>query len=115
MRALPLFALLLLAACGETGTQRPASIAPPPRAVSGVDRVMGHDAKALALLFGRPALDLHEGAAHKLQFRGVACVLDAYLYPPAGGGEPKVTWIDARTPAGADFDRASCVAALARR
>jgi len=25
------------------------------------------------------------------------------------------TWIDARTPTGGDFDRASCVAALLRR
>jgi hypothetical protein len=43
------------------------------------------------------------------------CVLDAYLYPPAAGKEPVVTWIDARRPTGEDFDRASCIAALTRR
>ena len=76
---------------------------------------MAQEARALTALFGPAELDLREGPAHKLQYRGSACVLDAYLYPPAGGGEPRVTWIDARTPQGGDFDRASCVAALTRR
>lgn len=75
---------------------------------------MGRDAPVLLALFGPAALDLREGPARKLQFRGPACTLDAYLYPPPAGGAPRVTWVDARTPVGADMDRASCVAALAR-
>jgi hypothetical protein len=75
---------------------------------------MGQTAPALTALFGSSTLDVREGQARKLQFRSPACVLDAYLYPPANGGEAKVTWIDARTPVGADFDRASCIASLAR-
>ena len=112
----PLAALALLAGCGPT--ERPAPIPAPPPAVAapavGLDRVMGHDAAGLQALFGAPALDVHEGPARKLQFRSTVCVLDAYLYPPATGGEAKVTWIDARTPTGPDLDRASCIAALAR-
>ena len=41
-------------------------------------------------------------------------MLDAYLYPARGGGEPIVTYVDARLPDGRDFDRASCVAALTK-
>ena len=40
--------------------------------------------------------------------------MDAYLYPPAGGGAARVSWIDTRGPQGNDTDRAACVAALAR-
>ena len=75
---------------------------------------MGHDAAALAALFGSAALDLREGPARRLQFRGPACTLDAYLYP-RNGAEPRVTYLDAREPDGSTIDRASCVAALTRR
>ncbi|MDO6412803.1 hypothetical protein Q4F19_00255 [Sphingomonas sp. BIUV-7] len=112
----PLLLVLALSACGPTAP--PASTPPPPsRAAApaaGLDRVMGQSAPSLIASLGTPALDVREGTARKLQFRSPACVLDTYLYPPAGGGDPKVTWIDARTPTGADFDRASCVASLAR-
>ncbi|HVQ07697.1 MAG TPA: hypothetical protein VMS43_04615 [Allosphingosinicella sp.] len=86
--------------------------APPRR---GLDDVMGRDARALAALFGAAALDVREGPARKLQFLGPACVLDAYLYPPRGGGEPVVTHVDARLPDGRDTDRNACIGALSRR
>lgn len=76
---------------------------------------MGRTAGVITGLFGKADLDVREGNARKLQFAGPACVLDAYLYPPEGGGEPIVTHIDARLPDGGDMDRASCVAALSRR
>ena len=124
MRRIEPFALAGLLALGACTTAP--SPPPPPRtapakpAVSlptaGLDRVMGREAGALLALFGVAALDVREGPARKLQFRGPACVLDAYLYPPPGGvGPGRVTWIDARTPVGGTFDPASCVAALVRR
>ena len=72
-------------------------------------------ARLLFEQFGKPDSDVQEGPARKLQFAGPVCILDAYLYPRAGGGEPVVTYLDARQPDGRDFDRASCVAALSRR
>ncbi len=113
------FPLALLAALGGCGTEapRPAPIAarPPPAPEQGLGRAMGQQAGTLVALFGAPALDVREGPARKLQFRGPACTLDAYLYPAPGGGAARVTWIDTRTPRGDAIDRASCVAALSRR
>ena len=115
-------ALLVLGGCAA-GTDRPAPAVdrPPPtqRVVpytsTGLETVLGRTARMLEAQFGRPTLDVREGPARKLQFGGAACILDAYLYPPKGGGEPIVTHIDARLRDGRDLDRASCVAALTRR
>lgn len=93
----------------------PALPAAPVYSTVGLEAVMGQSAAALVAAFGRPDLDVREGNARKLQFLGPVCVLDAYLYPPRGGGEPIVTHVDARLPDGRDIDRASCVAALGRR
>ncbi|MGF1550170.1 MAG: hypothetical protein ACFBQW_06515 [Sphingomonadaceae bacterium] len=113
--------LLALAACVPAADAPPAA-SPVPAAspnaagqgLAGLEGVMGATAAALAARFGPPALDIREGEARKLQFAGRACVLDAYLYPPRGGGEPVVTYVDARLPDGRDADRASCVRAIAR-
>ena len=109
--------LLLLGGCVSAAADRaPPEAAPEPErttySVSGLESVLGRTARHLEGLFGRPQLDVREGNARKLQFAGPACVFDAYLYPPRGGGEPIVTHVDARTPRGDDFDRASCAAAL---
>ena len=77
--------------------------------------MIGRTARLLFEQFGKPDSDVQEGPARKLQFAGPICVLDAYLYPRAGGGEPVVTYLDARQPDGRDFDRASCVAALLKQ
>jgi hypothetical protein len=115
-RAGALFAFLLLAACAPKETVKPAPAPPAVRIqsypVTGLESVLGRTARMLETQFGRAELDIREGPARKLQFSGAACVLDAYLYPPAGGGEPIVTHVDARLPDGRDFDRASCVQAL---
>ena len=115
---------LLLAGCASSGgelprvtrpdTGRPAVAAPRPTQ-QRTDQIVGRDAAALLSLFGQPALDVQEGDARKLQFSGRPCVLDAYLYPPQGRGEPIVTHVDARSPDGADTDRNACIAALRRR
>lgn len=75
---------------------------------------MGKTADQLARLFGDPQADVAEPPARKLQFSGGACVLDAYLYPPRGGGEGRVTHIDARRKDGTEVDRVACVNALRR-
>ena len=121
LRASSIAILLLLAGCASTSAEvAPATQARPvQRPVSytstGLESVLGRTARALEGQFGKPGLDVREGPARKLQFAGPACVLDAYLYPPKGGGEPIVTHLDARMPDGGDIDRASCVAALTRR
>jgi hypothetical protein len=118
-----LLALAALTACVSTNRPRPAPPTPRQPVVStplhappsGLDAVMGRSAGALIALFGAPGLDAREGPARKLQFLGPVCVLDAYLYPPRGGGEPVVTHVDTRRPDGSDTDRAACVEALSRR
>jgi hypothetical protein len=108
-----------LAACASTGAAPPSVTARPAPSYTnlGLERVIGQDAAGLSTLFGQPDADVREGTARKLQFVGPICVLDAYLYPQGsgGGGEAKVTYLDAREPDGSAIDRASCVAALARR
>ena len=109
---------LLLAGCGESTIARPATptvVIKPPPPISGLERVMGQNAASLTQLFGTPNADVREGTARKLQFQGTFCVLDTYLYPGKNGGEPTVTYLDTRQPDGSPIDRASCVAALARR
>jgi hypothetical protein len=114
--------LFLAAGCVAPQAERPAPpvvrhAQPPAPAVypvTGLETVIGRTARYLEGELGRPQLDIREGGARKLQFSGPVCVLDAYLYPPRGGGEPIVTYVDARLPDGHDMDRASCVAALTR-
>jgi hypothetical protein len=112
--------VFLAAGCASSEGGKPAPAvhiqppAPPVYRVTGLETVIGRTARYLEAEFGKPDLDIREGQARKLQFSGPACVLDAYLYPARGGGEPIVTYVDARLPDGRDFDRASCVAALSR-
>ena len=107
-----------LSACGPVA--RPVPIRPPILLIAkpnlaGLERVMGRDAPALTALFGLPDQDIREENARKLQFGSGICILDAYLYAPAKGKEPIVSYIDVRQPDGKVIDRASCVAALTRR
>jgi hypothetical protein len=113
--ALP--ALLVLGACASSQGAAPAPSAGAPErpqsySVTGLESVIGRTARTLETQFGRPTLDIREGTARKLQYSSAVCVLDAYLYPPAAGGEPIVTHVDARLPDGRDIDRASCAQAL---
>lgn len=123
-RAWPAAAATLLMIGCASSSGKPAPVATPATgerpavarpAVQTLQGVTGRNAAALVSLFGQPDLDVQEGSARKLQFSGQACVLDAYLYPPAGRGEPVVTHVDARLTDGRDTDRNACVAALRRR
>ena len=107
-----------LAGCGTTSVPRPARpvAAPPPvtpRIVQHNSLVGQHAGAALAQ-FGKPRLDIAEGAGRKLQFAGAACILDIYYYAPKHGAEPVATHVDARTPEGRDANVDSCVSALRR-
>ena len=75
----------------------------------------GMTAQELVGLFGAPTLQIREGSSLKLQFRGRRCVLDAYLYPSAGSGPLKVTHVDTRSPAGADYEEVACALSLRDR
>jgi hypothetical protein len=111
--------IVLLAGCVSSPPQpRPGPVTgpmptlrPPPPG----DALLGRNAAALIALLGTPALDVREGPARKLQFSGAACVLDAYLYPREGRGEPIALHVDTRLPDGRDTDRDSCLAHLRRR
>lgn len=108
---------LPLAACGGVvPPPAPQMVAPPAgppaSAFTRPGPLIGTDARHLIQMFGTPRLDIRESSVRKLQFANARCVLDAYLYVPPQGKEPLVTHVDARTPAGADVDPASCAAAL---
>lgn len=108
--------LLALGACAAPQTvappATPRAAPPPPQSSQAVSSLTGLTGRRLQAMFGRPRLEIEEGHARKLQFAGEACVLDAYLYPPAQGQEPVVTHVDARLGDGRDYDAASCIAAL---
>ena len=111
MRRLILASVLLLGACATRPQQPPAppaQTAPQPRQVT---RLTGMSAQDLVGHFGRPALQVQEGTSLKLQFRGRYCVLDAYLYP-GQAGTLRVTYVNTRSPSGADTDQATCISAL---
>jgi hypothetical protein len=117
-RSASLSILLIVAGCvAPTKAPPPQPVTPraPTFSTVGLEAVMGSTASALEAQLGKPQLDVTEGSARKLQFASSICVLDAYLYPPAKGGDAVVTYVDARQPDGRDVDRASCVAALISR
>ena len=107
---------LLLAACASTPT--PAPVAPTPAVVEPPERgdLIGLNASDLTARLGQPRLQVREGDGTKLQYRSDACVLDAYLYPPAGGSGPaRVTHVDTRRPDGRDVSQMDCLSSLDAR
>ena len=126
----------MLAGCGGSGGSQVKSVSTPPpkpasrtlavrppvrkppppaqvQALPGLETVIGATAADLARQFGTARLDTWEGDARKLQFTGLACVLDVYLYPSAQGREPQATYVDARRASdGKEVDRIACISAL---
>ena len=109
--------MLVVSGCATPPPPKPSAVptVSVPMRPTGLERVLGQNARALAALFGTPDQDVKETDARRLQYAGPFCILDAYLYPARSGAEPVVTYVDARQPNGKDIDRASCVAALVRR
>lgn len=105
--------VLMLSACarGPRPAQPQLPQLPPSEHTRGP--IIGATPEQLVQRFGTPALQIREGMSLKLQFRSPSCVLDAYLYPPAGASAPyRVTYVDTRNPALADVPQAACIAAL---
>jgi hypothetical protein len=91
----------------------PVAAIPAPRPTQN-NSLIGRSANSALSMFGKPRLDVAEGAARKLQFAGAACILDIYYYPPKQGADPLATHVDARTPDGRDANVPSCIEALRR-
>jgi hypothetical protein len=117
-RILTLAAAMLIAGCAARVErpipQTPSTTTPAKKELSA--DLIGATAADLMRAFGTPALQVREGPGLKLQFRGRACVLDAYLYPPQqGAGPERVTYVDARTANGSSTDGAECALSLSQR
>ncbi|WP_260483239.1 hypothetical protein [Sphingomicrobium flavum] len=118
MRFLAILPFLVLAACGGQPRQGvdPAISRPPPAPpqVQAGGPLIGLSEAALVARFGGPILRIPEGQSYKLQWRGAACILDAYFYPQRGAPQPVALHADARDVYGRDVDLAACIAALDR-
>lgn len=112
---------LTLGACAGPAIPRPSTppavTAPPPTVVKPVQNnaLIGSSADAIGRMFGKPRIDVTEGAGRKLQFAGAACVLDIYFYAARAGADPVATHVDARTPDGRNAEVNSCAQALQQR
>ncbi|SBV34723.1 conserved exported protein of unknown function [uncultured Sphingopyxis sp.] len=111
---------LMLGACAGPAIPRatPPRAAPPPpstvvRPVQN-NALIGNSADAIGRMFGKPRLDVTEGAGRKLQYAGSTCILDVYFYAPRAGADPVATHVDARTPDGRNAEVDSCARALRR-
>ena len=111
MRRLIFCFTVTLAGCASTPEPSVAPVATPAPRATGLIGLTGQEvANRLGLV---PTLQIREGNGTKIQFRTRSCVLDAYLYPPARGGQPVVEHVDTRTPQGADYPEVSCLAEFA--
>ncbi|QNN65047.1 hypothetical protein H9L12_12785 [Sphingomonas rhizophila] len=108
---LPLFVAACTAPRPVVETPKPAEQVPAQRG-----DLIGLSTEEIGVRFGRPDLTVAEGPGTKVQYRSRSCVLDLYLYvAPSGQGAPRVTHVDARTPAGDVTDIAGCEAAIDAR
>ena len=110
---------LTLGACAGPAIPRPSTplpAAPPTTVVKPVQNnaLIGNSADAIGRMFGKPHLDVTEGAGRKLQFAGSNCILDVYFYAPRAGANPVATHVDARTPDGRNAEVNSCAQSFQR-
>ncbi len=109
---------LTLGACAGPAIPRatppPPAAGPAPTVVKPVQNnaLIGNSADAIGRMFGKPRLDVTEGAGRKLQFGGANCILDIYFYAPRAGANPVATHVDARTPDGRNAEVNSCAQSL---
>lgn len=113
----PLAAALFVAGCMARDPETPQPQPRPPVAESPPARsnLVGMSAGELIQRLGPPDIQVREGPGLKLQFRGLSCILDAYLYPTPQGGLPeRVMHVDTRMRNGNDIAQDACIASLAR-
>lgn len=111
---------LTLGACAGPAIPRPST--PPPAAQQPAtvvkpvqnNALIGNGVDAIGRMFGKPRLDVTEGAGRKLQFAGSSCTLDVYFYAPRAGADPVATHVDARTPDGRNAEVNGCAQSLRR-
>jgi hypothetical protein len=118
MRFIVPLGVLLLAACAPRPAPTPVPVKPTATGQPSQHdhrTVNGMTAGELIQHFGKPRLQIVEGEGTKLQFAGPNCVMDVYLYPPAGGGTPRATLIEARNFQGGDVSAQSCALAIEAR
>jgi hypothetical protein len=114
MRYIVLAAVLFLSACTPDTVPPPQAPLPPQQSTQVVNDITGFTAPDLIRRFGSPAFQVREGTGLKMQWRGIACVLDAYLYPAAGNVD-RVLHVDTRLASGNEASQAACIAALEAR
>jgi hypothetical protein len=107
-----LVAALLLAGCAAQAPEAPPTVTPPPAAPSVSGSLIGLTAGEAMARLGQPVLQIREGPGLKLQWRGSACVLDAYLY--LQGSVERITYVDTRLANGNNTPQPACIASLAR-
>jgi len=117
MRYLVPLLVLLVAGCAPAPQPtKPSTSAPLLSNEHEHDSLTGMTAIDLAEHLGTPRIQIREGDGLKLQYTGVNCVLDAYLYPPPeGSGVPRVTHIDARNEQGVATSAKACIASIEGR
>jgi hypothetical protein len=126
------FSMAACTASSETGgvkstkaspSRRPPKYIPPPNQpiyrtpspASTSDGISGMTARELVSRYGQAQQDVREEGARKLQFANQFCIMDAYLYPPAKGKTPVVSYVATRLPDGRSAERNSCLMSLQKR
>ena len=111
---------LTLGACAGPAIPRPSKPSSAAQQPSTVvkpvqnNALIGNSADAIGRMFGKPRLDVTEGAGRKLQFAGSSWPLDVYFYAPRAGANPVATHVAARTPDGRNAEVNSCAQSLQR-
>ena len=110
---------LTLGACAGPAIPRatpPRATAPPPTVVRPVQNnvLIGNSADAIGRMFGKPRLDVTEGAGRIFQYAGSNSILDVFFYARRAGAVQVATHVDARTPDGRNAEVDSCAQALRR-
>jgi hypothetical protein len=102
---------VLLTILALAGCQGGAGGSAGPRTVASVDpaRVMGLSAGELRSRLGEAELTQRAADGQLWQYRSDQCVFDMVLYPDGAGGEPRVSYTEARRRDGGSIAPARCL------